>query len=54
MQHPVSTFDKEREDSDDENKRKIMIKETIIDDDEPDYIKDDPLGASRKHSWVLV
>ena len=26
----------------------------MIDDDEPDYQKDDPLGTSRKHCWVYV
>jgi len=30
------------------------VRDTVIDDDEPDYVKDDPLGSSRKHSWVLV
>ena len=30
------------------------IKDTVIDDDEPDYEKDDEYGRTRKHCWVYL
>jgi hypothetical protein len=47
-------FDNENADSDVDEKKMQLTRETIIDDDEPDYVKDDPLGSSRKFYWVLV
>jgi hypothetical protein len=37
-----------------EAERIAKIKETVIDDDEPDFEKDDPCGRSRKHAWVFI
>lgn len=52
--NPVSVYDTEvaaKKAKDEEIKR---IKETVIDDDEPDYEKDDAYGKSRKHCWVYI
>ena len=37
-----------------EKKRLQHIKDTVIDDDEPDYEKDDEYGRTRKHCWVYL
>ena len=52
--HPESTFDKGIEEKKKEEERIRHIKETVIDDDEPDYEKEDEFGRSRKHCWVYL
>ena len=54
IENPVSAFDTEqaaKKAKDDEIKR---IMATVIDDDEPDYEKEDTYGKSRKHCWVYI
>jgi hypothetical protein len=54
IENPVSVFDTEqaaKKAKEDEIER---IRTTFIDDDEPDYEKDDPYGKSRKHCWVYI
>ena len=54
IENPTSHFDTEqasKKAKDDEIKH---IKATVIDDDEPDYEKEDTYGKSRKHCWVYI
>lgn len=51
---PKSTFDAEVVAKKKEAERIAHIKATVIDDDEPDFEKDDPMGRNRKHAWVFI
>lgn len=53
-ENPVSTFDAQIEKRQKEAKHKQFIADTVIDDDEPDYEKDDPYGRTRKHCWIYI
>ena len=50
----MSKFDKENNKKIEDEKKAKIIAETVIDDDEPDYQKDDEYGQSRKHCWVYI
>ena len=54
LTNPDSTFDTEAAKKAAEQARIQHIKDTIIDDDEPDYEKDDDFGRTRKHCWVYL
>ena len=49
-----SAFDNEQEEEEKQKERDKERKAKNIDDDEPDYVKDDPYGRSRLHAWVFV
>mmetsp|Transcript_18147 Transcript_18147/g.31015 ORF Transcript_18147/g.31015 Transcript_18147/m.31015 type:complete len:309 (-) Transcript_18147:1143-2069(-) len=51
---PESKVDKEAEAKKAEEERIKYIKENVIDDDEPDYEKEDEFGKTRKHCWVYL
>ena len=51
---PKSVFDAEIIAKKKEEERLAHIKGSVIDDDEPDFEKDDPFGRSRKHAWVFI
>lgn len=51
---PKSQFDADILAKKKEEERLAKIKATVIDDDEPDFEKDDPYGRSRKHAWVFI
>lgn len=49
-----SAFDQELEQAEEQKKRDAERRAKTIEDDEPDYVKDDPYGRSRLHAWVFV
>lgn len=51
---PYSTFDKGVREKQEEQDRIAKIKATVIDDDEPDFMKEDRYGRTRKHCWVYI
>ena len=49
-----SYFDEETAAVQAEERRMARLKEETIDDDEPDYEKEDEYGKTRLHAWVLI
>jgi hypothetical protein len=47
-------FDRGEEEKKNREMQIQKIKDTVIDDDEPDYQKEDEYGRSRLHAWVLI
>jgi len=54
VQQMISVIETERAKKLEEEKEKLRIAETVIDDDEPDMEKYDTLEGQRIHAWVLV
>lgn len=51
---PDSQYDINQINKKKEEERIQHIKDTVIDDDEPDYEKEDEYGRTRKHCWVYL
>jgi hypothetical protein len=49
-----SVFDDDREEEKLAAEREARRLAETIDDDEPDYVKDDEYGRTRLHAWVFV
>ena len=54
IENPVSHFDSEQAAKKAKEDEIAHIKATVIDDDEPDYEKEDKYGKTRKHCWVYI
>ena len=50
----VSEFDDKLEKNKYEAERDAALKAVTIDDDQPDYEKEDEYGESRVHCWVMM
>ena len=49
-----SHFDKDEQEEKKEKERQEFIKNTVIDDDMPEFKRNDPFKHRRIHSWVLI
>lgn len=49
-----SEFDDEMRKKREEEEEEARIRDATIDDDQPDYEKEDEYGQSRMHCWVLL
>jgi hypothetical protein len=50
----ISKFDEDKRLKEIASIQEAKVKEQTIDDDEPDYEKDDEYGRNRIHSWVML
>ena len=50
----ISEYDEDWKKKSDQEELERQIKEITIDDDQPDYEKEDEYGQSRLHCWVLL
>lgn len=50
----MSEFDEEMRKNREKEEEEARIKAVTIDDDAPDYEKEDEYGRSRLHCWVLM
>lgn len=50
----LSKFDENKRLEKEKEEKNAKIKEETIDDDEPDYEKDDEFGRNRLHCWVML
>lgn len=52
--NPISNFDTDFKNKQDADEKEAWLKANTIDDDQPDYEKEDEYGQSRLHCWVLM
>ena len=50
----MSKFDAKQNEKAAAEKERLRILDEVIDDDEPDYEKEDEYARKRKHAWVFM
>lgn len=54
VQEPWSRYDRKCREKEEAEKERLRILDEVIDDDEPDYEKEDEYGRKRKHAWIFM